>query len=391
MNPLAWQDILPDIVKWRRDLHQIPELGLELPQTVNYVSKVLDELSIPYSYLVSGNAIVAELKGHHEGKVFAFRADMDGLPIAEETGLDFASKNGNMHACGHDAHTALLLGVAKYLNSMRTEWRGTIKLLFQPGEEFGNGAKCMVEEGALKNPDVDVIFGMHQGNLSLSDEHGTVAFKKGTILASSDSFDLFVEGRGTHAAYPNQGIDPIPIAAQLISEIQRIKSRELGFDDLAVISISGIQGGSSYNVCPESVHLTGTVRACDEELRSYILKRLEELCEGLSLATRAKIRIKVWDSCPATVNDAAFTEFAYQRAGEVCGNAVRLLETPVMGAEDMGFFLREVPGTYAFLVNPKAVDGVFYPHHHPKFDIDESRFEMAARLMTSVALAYLNE
>lgn len=390
MTPPAWQDILPDIVKWRRDLHQIPELGLELPQTINYVSKVLDELDIPYSYLVSGNGIVAEIKGYQEGKVFAFRADMDGLPIVEETGLDFASKNGNMHACGHDAHTALLLGIAKYLNSIRTEWRGRIKLLFQPGEEFGNGAKLMVEEGALRNPDVDVIFGLHQGNLSLSEEHGTIVFKKGTILASSDSFDLFVEGKGTHAAYPNKGIDPIPIAAQLITEIQRIKSREIGAEEFAVISVSGIQGGSSYNVCPESVHLTGTVRACDEALRAYILKRLEELCEGLSLATRAKVRINVWDSCPPTVNDAAFTEFAYQQAKKVCGDAVRRLEKPVMGAEDMGFFLREVPGTYALLINPRPVDGVLYPHHHPKFDIDESRFEMAACMMSSVALAYLN-
>lgn len=390
MTPPAWQDILPDIVKWRRDLHQIPELGLELPQTVNYVSKVLDELDIPYSYLVSGNGIVAEIKGYQEGKVFAFRADMDGLPIVEETGLDFASKNGNMHACGHDAHTALLLGIAKYLNSIRTEWRGRIKLLFQPGEEFGNGAKLMVEEGALRNPDVDVIFGLHQGNLSLSEEHGTIVFKKGTILASSDSFDLFVEGKGTHAAYPNKGIDPIPIAAQLITEIQRIKSREIGAEEFAVISVSGIQGGSSYNICPESVHLMGTVRACDEALRAYILKRLEELCEGLSLATRAKVRINIWDSCPPTVNDAAFTEFAYQQAKKVCGDAVRRLEKPVMGAEDMGFFLREVPGTYALLINPRPVDGVLYPHHHPKFDIDEARFEMAARMMSSVALAYLN-
>ncbi len=389
---LEMKDIQADIIKWRRDLHQIPELELELPQTVKYVSSVLDELDVPYQYLVNGNAIVAEIKGAKAGKVVALRADMDGLPIVEETGLDFASTNGNMHACGHDGHTAMLLGAGKYLNSRKDELCGTIKLLFQPGEEQGGGAKRMVEEGALKNPDVDVVFGLHEGNVGHSSKHGIIMFKKGAMLASADSFDIVVEGNGAHAAYPNQGIDPIPIASQLVLDIQRMRSREIDPNQTAVISVTAINGGTAHNVIPEAVHIMGTIRTFSNDVRIFIKKRLEELCEGLSISSRAKITVEYADDdYPPTINDDDFTEFAYDVVETLYGSEkVEYMNEGVMGAEDMSFFLQEVPGTYAFLSNPRAIDGVVYPHHHPKFDVDENLFEMGALTLAKVALEYLN-
>ncbi len=390
---LEMKDIKEDMIKWRRDLHQIPELELELPQTVAYVSNVLDELKIPYHYLVNGNAIVGEIKGEKKSdkeKVFALRADMDGLPIVEDTGLAFASTNGNMHACGHDGHTAMLLGASKYLMSRRDEISGTIKLFFQPGEEKGGGAKHMVDEGALKNPDVDAIFGLHEGNVAIESKHGEMMFKKGAMMASADSFDIVVEGKGTHAAYPNRGIDPITIASELILEIQRMRAREISPNETAVISVTSIHGGSAYNIIPEKVELKGTIRAFSKDIRNFIIKRLQEICEGMSISTRSKISMDYGDSYPPTINDEDFTEFAYEVAKSLHGEAVKYMKDGVMGGEDMSFFLEKVPGTYAFLVNPKKIDGVEYPHHHPKFDVDENLFEMGALTLAKVAINYLN-
>ncbi len=384
------KDIMPDIIKWRRDLHQIPELEFDLKETVKYVSSVLDELEVPYKYLVGGSAIVAEIKGDKDGKVFALRADMDALPIVEETGLDFASTNGNMHACGHDGHTAMLLGACKYLNSRKDEIKGTIKFLFQPAEEKGGGAKYMVEEGALKNPDVDAIFGLHEGNVSDGGKHGEMMFRKGAMMASADSFDIIVEGKGTHAAYPNKGVDPITAASELILDIQRLRAREIDSNETAVISVSSIHGGSAHNIIPETVHLMGTIRAFSEETRQYIIKRLEEICQGLSISTKTKITISYGDGYPATINDDEFTDFAYNVAKNLHGDNVKYMKYGVMGGEDMSFFLNEVPGTYAFLVNPRKIDGIEHPHHHPKFDVDEDLFEMGAMTLVKVALEYLN-
>ncbi len=385
------QDLKDDMIRWRRDLHQIPELELVLPKTVNYVSKVLDELEIPYKYLVNGNAIVGEIKGEQSGKVIGLRADMDGLPIVEETGLEFASKNRNMHACGHDGHTAMLLGAAKYLNSRKDEIKGTVKLLFQPGEEGSAGAKHMVEEGALKNPDVDAVFGLHEGNIGSHDIVGDVLFKKGAMMASTNTISIEVRGKGTHAAYPHNGIDPITIASELILEIQRMFTREISAQDTAVVSITSIHGGSAFNIIPEAVELKGTIRTINPEVRDHIITRLNEICEGIAKATRSTIKLVIPEGYPTTLNNPEFTEFAYNIAKDLYGESAKYMENAVMGGEDMAYFLREAKGTYAFLVNPKEIDGFKYPHHHPKFDVDENYFVKGATLLSTVAIKYLSE
>ncbi len=389
---LEMKDIKKDMIKWRRDLHQIPELCLELPQTVKYVSKVLDEMEIPYKYLVDGNAIVAEIKGEQAGKVFALRADMDGLQIVEDTDLEFKSTNGNMHACGHDGHMAMCLGAAKYLNSRKDEIKGTVKLLLQPGEEGGGGAAIMVEEGALKNPDVDAVFGLHEGNLAIEGEIGQMFFKKGAMMASADSFTIVVNGHGSHAAYPNKGIDPVTVAAELILEIQRMRAREIASNETAVISVTTVKAGDgAHNIIPEFVELRGTVRTLSPNTRDHVMTRLNEICKGLSIVTRTNIEIEFTQGYPVTMNDDDFTEFAHGVAKDLYGDCIRYMKDPVMAAEDMSFFLQEVPGTYAFLHNPRAVDGVIYPHHHPKFDVDEEYFELGALTLAKVCLEYLNK
>ncbi len=388
---LEVQDLKNDMIRWRRDLHQIPELELVLPKTVKYVSNVLDELEIPYKYLVKGNAIVGEIKGKKTGKVIALRADMDGLPIVEETGLEFASKNGNMHACGHDGHTAMLLGAAKYLNARKDEISGTVKLLFQPGEEGAAGARHMVEEGALKKPDVDAVFGIHEGNIGSHNTMGDILFKKGAMMASTDSISIEVRGKGTHAAYPHKGIDPITIASELILEIQRMFTREISAQDIAIVSITSIHGGTAFNIIPESVQLKGTIRTINPEVREHIVTRLNEICDGIAKATRSNVKLVIPEGYPATINDPEFTEFAYNIAKELYGNSAVYMENPVMGGEDMSYFLRDAKGTYAFLVNPKEIDGVKYPHHHPKFDVDEDYFVRGATLLSTVAMKYLSD
>ncbi len=384
-----------EIINMRRELHKIPELQLLLPKTVEFVCKKLDSLQIPYYKLVDGNAIVAQIDGTKKGdskKCIALRADMDGLPIVEDTDLEFKSTNGNMHACGHDGHIAMCLGAAKYLNSRKDEIKGTVKLLLQPGEEGGGGADIMVKEGALKNPDVDAVFGLHEGNLAIDGKIGQVLFKKGAMMASADSFIITINGKGSHAAYPSKGIDPVTVAAELILEIQRMKAREIASNETAVISVTTINAGDgAHNIIPEQVEILGTIRTMSPKTRDYVIERLGEICEGLSTATRTKIKAEYVQSYPVTVNDEEFTEFAYNVAKEIYGDKIGYMKDSVMAAEDMSFFLNEVQGAYAFLHNPRPIDGVIYPHHHPKFDVDEDCFETGAMTLASVALAYLNK
>lgn len=382
-----WQ---AEMVDWRRKLHTIPEVGNHLPQTVAFVTEKLREMGIEYELSVGGNAVIALIKGS-DGPCIALRADMDALPIKEETGLDFASTNGSMHACGHDSHVAMLLGAAKYLNVIKSELGGTVKLLFQPGEEGYFGAKKMLEEGCMDHPEVDVVFGLHAGHIGDFGREGDFTFKKGAIMASSNTFEIEIKGRGAHGAYPHMGVDPIVAAASLIHSIQDLRAREIEATQPCVITIGSIQGGVKENIIPESVKLTGTVRTLDLKVLDYIAVRLKEICKGLELIHRVGVDLDFKEGYLPTVNDEVFTEFAYAVARDLFGDSAIYMDKAVMGAEDISFFLNEARGTYAFMVNPGPIGGKIYPHHHPKFDIIEAYMERGALLLAEVARRFLAE
>lgn len=381
-----------EIINWRRDLHQIPEIGLELPKTAKYVSEKLEEMGIQYHTLVDGNAIVGLIKGSEEGNTIGLRADMDGLPIKEETGLSFASTNNNMHACGHDAHTAILLGAAKVLNNNRDKFKGNIKLLFQPAEESPGGAKPMIEEGAMENPKVDAVMGLHVGGISDNIPTGNIGVSYGSLMAAADIVWIKVKGKGAHGAYPELSVDPIVIAAELVMSLQTIISRETKSTDPAVLSICKIQGGSNHNIIPDYVELQGTVRTLNNETRNKIAKRIEEITKGITEAHGATYEYRYDFKYPPVINDRDFTVNFVESAKKIIPEEeITEIKVPIMGGEDMSYFLEEVPGTFFFLTNLKEVDGVSYGHHNSKFDIDERLFWKGSSLLIQGALDYLNK
>lgn len=384
------KEVEQDIINWRRELHQIPEVGLDLPQTSAYVAEQLRKMGIPYREKVGVSGIVGLIEGGQPGKTIALRADMDALPIKEETGLPFASKNGNMHACGHDAHTAILLGVAKVLNENRDKLKGNVKLIFQPAEEGLGGAKPMIDEGALENPKVDAVMGLHVGNLTDNVKEGIIMVSYDSMMACLDRFRVKLIGKGCHGAYPETGIDPVAMAGYFITKLQTIVSREIGATDPAVITVGKINGGYAYNIIPDKVELEGTVRAVDQEVREYIAKRIEDLAKGTSEAMRGKYEYEYVFGYPPLVNDEEFTKDFVESAKKVIPEEdIVIMKKPVMGGEDMAYFLREVPGTFFFVNTPKAIDGQYYPHHNSKFDIDEDLFWKGAAAMLQATIDYL--
>ena len=379
-----------DIISWRRDLHQIPELGLVLPKTTKYIKDRLDEMGIEYYTLVDGNAIVGIIKGGKDGKTIALRADMDALPIAEETGLPFASSNGCMHACGHDGHASILLGAAKVLNLNKDKLVGNVKLLFQPGEEYPGGALPMIEEGAMENPKVDAVMGMHIGSIFKDVEKGKIAVSYGPMMAAMDRILIKIKGKGSHGAYPELSIDPISTAAEVISALQRVVSREVRAIDPAVLSITRIQGGFNQNIIPDVVELEGTVRTVNNETRKMIARRIDEITKGITSAMRADYEVQYDFKYPPVINSEEFTKFFVESAKKIISEEdIIEMKYPVMGGEDMAYFLEKAPGTFFFLNNPKEIDGVAYPHHNSKFDIDEGIFYKGSALLVQAVIDYL--
>lgn len=384
------KQIEPEIITNRRELHKIPELGLELPKTVAYVKAQLDAMAIPYQELVNGNALVGLIKGGHLGKTLAIRADMDGLPIQEETGLEFTSQTGNMHACGHDGHTAMLLGAARILSENKHLLHGNVKLLFQPGEEFPGGAKPMIDEGCMENPPVDAVIGLHEGHINDIVKPGDIGVSYGKAMASMDRILLRVIGRGVHGAYPEQGVDPIVIAAEIISSLQRIISREINAADNGLISICRIQGGFNQNIIPDVVEMEGTVRATDPTVRQKLARRIDEVARGIAQTFNAQCEVTYDFKYPPLVNDRAFTEKFVESAKKIIDpERIMTIEKPIMGGEDMAYFLEKAPGTFFFLANPREIDGKYWPHHNSRFDVDESQLWLGSALFVQTALDYL--
>jgi amidohydrolase len=373
------------MIDLRRDFHQYPEVGLQEFNTARKVEGVLKALGLETRMFVNGTGVRGFLKGSGPGETIALRADMDALPIQEETDLPYQSQNkGVMHACGHDAHTAMLLGAAMILSEMRKELKGNVAFIFQPAEEIGAGAKAMVEEGVLEG--VNRIFGLHVYSIL---PFGTLGYRPGPLMAAGDFFDVKITGKGGHGGLPHLTVDPIVIAANAISTLQTVVSREVDPVESAVISICKMNGGEAYNVIPETATFGGTIRTHKPELRESIPKRVKEILSGLVSGMRGSYELTLMSKFPATINDEEMTAFVAKVAKEILGEDKLSLLKPLMGSEDFSFYLQKVPGTFAFLGVENKEKGIIYPHHHPKFDIDEDILPLGTALHVTVALEYL--
>jgi amidohydrolase len=373
------------IVELRRDFHQHPELGLQEFETAKKVERILKGLGIQTKMLVNGTGVYGYLKGSKPGKTIALRADMDALPVQEETEGPYKSqKDGVMHACGHDAHTAMLLGTAMILSERKGELKGNVVFIFQPSEETGAGAKAMMDEGVLEG--VDAIFAVH---LYSSLPFGILGYNPGPLLAAGDFFDVKITGKGGHGGLPHLAVDPIAIAATAINALQTIVSRETDPLESAVVSICKINAGDAYNVIPETASFGGTIRSHKPELREFLPKRVKEILNGVTSAMHARYEFNLIGKFPATINDEGMTTLAVSVAKEILGEDKLQLMKPLMGSEDFSFYLQKIPGTFVFLGVENKEKGIIYPHHHPKFDIDEDILPTGTALHAAVAREYL--
>ncbi len=382
------KDYEQEIIEMRRHLHQIPEVGLDLVETSKFVASKLDSFSVNYKKGIgTEHTILASIEGYKKGSTIAFRADMDALPVQEETELSFQSTNGNMHACGHDAHTAIMLGVAKILQNNRDKFKGKVILIFQTAEEISRGARPIVESGILQKLQVEKIYGLHLGGIAGGKNKGKVFLNPGSMMACLDSFKLNIKGKGSHGAYPNQSIDPITASSYIVTGLQEIISREISPTSPGVISIGSFHGGSTYNVIPNDVEIEGTARAVTEEERQYISKRIGEVAKSIGEAFRCEVEYDYYFGAPPLINDKEVTEELAKTIGQALGEEKLVLtNTPVMGGEDFAEYLQIIPGSFMFLENMMEIDGKIYPHHHPKFALDESEFINAAAIFVQVAL-----
>ena len=386
------KDLQNYIVKLRRDLHQIPEVGLNLPKTAEYVANVLDELAIPYVKSQKDSSIIATIQGGKPGKTLALRADMDALPILEDTGVCYASRHeGCMHACGHDTHMAMLLGAAKVLKAHQAELHGTVRLLFQTAEELAMGAEIVVEEGGVDN--VDAVFGTHIGTIiDKTIPSGTVIVTPGCCMASFDKFIVKVKGVGCHGSTPEKGVDPVNIAAHIVLSLQAINSREFSATCPVVLTIGSIHGGSQYNIIPNEGTIEGTIRCLEEPVRQKIARRIGEISAATASAFGGSVDYEMVWGAPPVINDDKMAALAADAAKSVLGEdmVVTKVPAPNMGGEDFAYYLEKVPGAFMFLSssNPKKHTDV--PHHNPKFNVDEDVLWEGSAVFVAIAEKYLN-
>ena len=317
---------------------------------------------------------------------------MDALAIKEETGLPFASENENMHACGHDAHTAMLLGAAKILNQNRDKIKGNIKLIFQPAEEGPGGAKPMIDEGVMEYPKVDAALGLHIGLIFKELGGGEVGVSYGNLMACLDSFKIKIIGKGCHGAMPDTGVDPIAIAGQVITALQTIVSREIKPTRPAVVTIGKLHSGSAYNIIPDFVEIEGTARAVDIQTRHKLASSIESIVDGITKGMHGSYEYNYTFGYPPLVNDADFTKNFVESAKKIVGdNEIIELTEPTMGGEDMAYFLEAVPGTFFFLGAINEEKGIIYPHHNSRFDLDEDVFWKGSALLAQGAIDWLEK
>ena len=371
----------------RRDFHRHPELGFNEFRTAGIVARELNALGLEVTTGVGKTGVVGLLEGSHPGPTILMRFDMDALPITEDTGAEYASENpGVMHACGHDAHTAIGLTVARLLNAEKENLGGKVKFIFQPAEEGLGGAEGMLADGILENPRPDYSLSLHVWN---NKPLGWIGISKGYVMAAAEEFTVKIHGRGGHGAIPNLAVDPIVAAAQIINAVQTIVSRNVSPSETAVVSVTTVHGGDAFNVIPPQVELTGTIRTFKPEIRQTVIERFTQIINGIAASMNCTADIKLLASTPALFNDASVTEVVQNVAAQIPGVT---LDTnfSTMGSEDMAFMMEKVPGCYFMVGSANYDTGKNAPHHHPRFDIDESVLPKAAGLMASAAAQILN-
>ncbi len=392
------------VVSWRRDLHEHPELSNREVRTAGIVADHLRSLGIEVRIGVAHTGVLGTLRGGRPGPVVALRADMDALPVTEETHLPFASKvrttfNGRevgvMHACGHDLHTAILMGVAEVLAGVRQELPGSVRFIFQPAEEGApageeGGAGLMIREGALDNPKPEVIFGLHVFPFPV----GEIRYRAGAIMASSDTLGITVRGRQSHGALPWDGVDPITVACQIVLGLQTITSRQTDLTrSPAVITIGSFHGGVRSNIIPDTVEMEGTIRALDTEIQNGIHERIRRTAELIANSAGASAEVRIQRGNPVTYNDPKLTEKMVETLRRVAGADNLNVAPPGTVAEDFSLYQKEIPGLYFFLgIAPRDADPAkVEPNHSPRFYADEGALTVGIRALASLAIDYMKQ
>ncbi len=399
----AYAAIESSVIEWRRDFHQHPELSNREFRTAEKIAAHLTALGIEVQTGVAHTGVVGLLKGAQPGKVVALRADMDALPVAERNDLPFKStvtseflgeEVGVMHACGHDTHVAILMGVAEVLSKHKDKIKGSVKFIFQPAEEGPppgeeGGALLMVKEGVLKNPDVDAIFGLH---INSQTPVGVIRYKPGGAMAAAQRFVIHVKGKQTHGSQPWSGVDPILISAKIVDGLQTIISRETELTkEAAVISVGKIKSGVRFNIIPESAEMIGTIRTLDYGMKDRINRRMMEMVPQIAKAYGGEASIEITENTDITFNDPALVDRMLPTLRAVAGNENVQSQKAVTGAEDFSYFVREVPGFFIFLGGMTPGTTASYPHHTPDFKIDDSGLLLGVKALTEMSLEYLNQ
>ncbi len=399
-----YYDVIEEkVIEWRRHFHQYPELSNREFKTAEKIAKHLKELGMEVQTGIAHTGVVALLKGNQPGKVVALRADIDALPVTERNDLSFKSEVvaefggenvGVMHACGHDTHIAILMGVAEVLSKNKDKIKGTIKFIFQPAEEGPpegeeGGALLMVKEGVLKNPDVDAIFGLH---INSQTPVGVIRYKSGGTMAAAQSFTIKVKGKQSHGSQPWSGVDPILISAKIIDGLQTIISREANLtNEAAVITVGKITSGVRYNIIPESAEMIGTIRTLDYGMKDHINKRMEEMVVGIAKTYGGEATIEIKETTDITYNDPDLVVKMLPTMQRVAGLNNVQTQKAITGAEDFSYFQREVPGFYFFLGGMTPGNKVPYPHHTPDFKIDDSGLLLGVKTLSELSLDFLNQ
>lgn len=380
------KDMQDELVDIRRDIHMHPELDYDLSRTQEKIKKFLKNEGIEYVES-AGSGICAIIRGNGE-KTIGLRADMDALPIQDMKKCDYASKvKGKMHACGHDAHTTILLGAAKILNSIKDQLKGNVKLFFEPAEETTGGAKVMIKEGVLENPHVDRVIGLH---VEEGIETGKIGVRYGVVNAASNPFTIKIKGMGAHGARPNTGIDPVLMSSYVIVALQEIISRELPPTDAGVLTIGSIHGGTAQNIIPDEVTISGIIRTMKTEHREYVKKRLREITEGIVKSMRGSCSIDIEESYPCLYNDAAAIKDVVSAASLIIEqDNIITLESPSMGVESFAYFSMERPSAFYYLGSGNKSKGTDHPAHGNLFDVDEDCIPIGVAIQCKAVYDFL--